>query len=140
MANQKEQFQSQFDSFINSFNSGADKVVTHFTEDATIIYPYYAEIPAKMNISEYHAQLTGILPNMQDFTCTDYKIYATDESGTYWATVNAKCFIPFTDKTYEQHYVMCITVNQAFKITHYVEYGNPLLSQKAFTKDEVMEK
>ena len=136
MINRKEQFESQFLSFLSSFNLGADKVVAHFAEDAIIEYPY-APVPTKMNVGEYQAQLAGMLPNMQDFNFTGYKIYATDEEGTYWVPVDAKCFILSTSKTFEQNYVMRITVNEAFKITKYAEYWNPLLSRKAFTKDEI---
>ena len=135
MMNPKEQFESQFLSFLSSFNLDAGKVVSHFAEDAVIEYPY-APVPAKMNVTEYRAQLAGMLPNMQDFSFTGYKIYATDEEGTYWVSVDAKCFVPSTSKTFEQKYVMRITVNEAFKITKYAEYWNPLVSKKAFTKDE----
>ena len=120
----KKEIEKIFKEFVDAFNKGPESVVSFFAEDAKIQYPYSDYPP--MNRQEYFDQLSEILPIMAPFTQYGFKLYATDEQGTYWATMDLECNIQTTGKVYGQHYVIRFSINIDMKITHYYEYWNPL--------------
>lgn len=134
MKNQKEKIEIFVKAHFQAFNLGAEKVVENIDENAVIEYPYYAVTPIQMNRNEYAAQLSDVLQTMGEFTFTNLAIYATDRLDTFWLTVHGECTMTATGKLYQQDYVMRFSINENMRITHYVEYGNPLRIQVALTK------
>ncbi len=119
-----EEIEQIFKELADAFNNGPQSIVSFFAEDAKIHYPYSDYPP--MNRQEYFDQLSGILPIMAPFIQHGHKLYATDENGTYWATLDLECTIQTTGKVYRQHYVIRFSINADMKITHYYEHWNPL--------------
>lgn len=121
---QKQEIEDLYKKVVAAFNDGAEKVVSYFAEDAKIQYPY-SDYPV-MNRQQYFEQLSGILPIMAPFKQLDHRLYATDEPGTYWSTLQLECTIHTTGKIYRQNYVVRFVVNSDMKIAQYDEYWNPL--------------
>lgn len=123
---QKQDVEKLFNELLATFNKGPESVLSFFAEDASIQYPYSERNSAVMNRQQYFDQLSMVLPMMHSFQLHGHKLYATDEPGTYWATLDLECTIQTTGKVYRQNYILRFCLNEDMKITHYDEYGNPL--------------
>ena len=124
MEYKKQEVEKLYMDLLAAFDKGPQSVVSYFSEDAEILYPY-ADLPV-MNRQEYFEQLSGMLPFMIPFNNLGHRLYATDEPGTYWATLDIECSTPSTCKKYHQQYVVRFCVNKDMKINRYFEYWNPL--------------
>jgi ketosteroid isomerase-like protein len=129
---QKQAVEELLNKLMATFNEGAQGVVSYFAEDAIIQFPYSGRNDAVMNRQQYFNHLSLILPMMDQFLLHSYRLYATDEQGTYWGTLDLEGKFKTTGKKLRQNYVIRFSVNINMKITQYYEYGNPLKFMEAF--------
>ena len=123
---QKQKIEEVLNKMMTSFDQGPESLISFYAEDASIQLPFSKSNSAVMNRKQYFNHLSRILPMMKSFQLHNHKVYATDEPGNYWATVDLECIIIPTGKTYRQNYILRFCLNEEMKITQYYEYGNPL--------------
>jgi len=122
----KQKIEEVLEKMLASIGMGPEALISFYDEDASIQLPFSKRNSTVMNRKQYFNHLSLILPMMKLFRVHDYKLYATDEPGTYWATADLECIIKPTGKTYRQNYILRFCINDEMKITQYYEYGNPL--------------
>jgi ketosteroid isomerase-like protein len=123
---QKQEIEELLNGMLATFNESPENILSFFAEDAYIQYPYSERNSAVMNRQQYFDHLSMILPMMHSFHLHEHRLYATDEPGTYWATLDLEYTIQTTGKIYRQNYILQFRLNEDKKITQYYEYGNPL--------------
>lgn len=121
-----------FNKLLKAFNQTAEEVLSLFTDDAVIEYPYAASLgaPTRLNKQEYSAHLAFILPQMPGIAFSETRVYPLSETSSYWAETHGEAVIRETGKKYEQDYVMYFTVRDG-KFGFYREYWNPQAFQQA---------
>jgi len=126
-----------FNNLLAAFNQGAREVLSLFTDDAVIEYPYATSLgsPTRLNKQDYSEHLTFILPKMPDIRFSEIRIYPLSETDSYWAEPHGEAIIPKTGKKYQQDYVMYFTVRDK-QISFYREYWNPQAVLQAFDELE----
>lgn len=128
----KQAVETLFNQLMASFTDGPQSVVSFFADDATIQFPFSGRNAAVMDRRQYTYHLTMILPMMHLFHLHNYQLYATDEPGTYWGTLDLEGTFIATGKILRQNYVIRFSLNNDMKIICYEEYGNPLKFMEAY--------
>ena len=123
---QQNEGHTLFNDLLAAFNQGAPEVLSLFSDDAMIEFPYAATLgsPTRLNKREYGEHLTAILPQMPGITFSEIRVYPLIETGSYWAETHGEAVITETGKKYEQDYVMYFTVRDG-RFSFYREYWNP---------------
>ncbi|WP_406826149.1 nuclear transport factor 2 family protein [Pedobacter sp. KACC 23697] len=112
---------------LEAFNKDSNSVLSVFTPEAIVEYPYAKSIGAapRLTMDEYRVYLDNILGSMPNIVFTGLSVYPLQEKDSYWAEFHGETVIPATGALNQQDYVVNFSVENG-KISYYKEYWNVL--------------
>ncbi|KQR91063.1 hypothetical protein ASG01_14330 [Chryseobacterium sp. Leaf180] len=126
------------ENLLAAFNQNTENVLSLFTPDATVEYPYAKSlgIQHELNMEDYKNHLNTILLQMPEIVFNDLKVYALQEENWYWGEFQAETTVPQTGLVYRQEYVVNFRLTNG-KFSLYREFWNVLpVLQRLMNKED----